>query len=123
MTDEISRHETAARKLGVIEPASLERGTIIFLECDNDLLLELIASDPTHKTYTACANFGTLSRSQPVQILGAVEPGAEKTIIPGIIGRGLRLALKIRGRLKILPPVQMATVKGKGWSYDLWESE
>ncbi len=120
MTDVSNKYETAARKQGVIEPAGLKRGTVIFLECDNDLLLELIATDPTRKTYTASANFGTLVRPQPVQILGAVEPGAERNVIPGLIGRDLRLALKIRGRLKVLPAVRQATIKGPNWSYDMW---
>jgi hypothetical protein len=121
--DKLSRHEVAARLAGVIEPLGLRRGTVIFLECENDLLLELIATDPALKTYTASANFGTLSRPQPVQILGAVEPGAEKVIILGIIAKDLRLALKIRGRLKVLPAVRYATVKGSGWSYDLWKDD
>jgi len=120
MTDVSNKYEVAARKQGVIEPTGLMRGTVIFIECDNDLLLELIATDPTHKTYTASANFGTLVRPQPIQILGAVEPGAERNIIPGLIARDLRLALKIRGRLKVLPAVRQATIKGAGWSYDLW---
>ena len=116
----MNKYETAARKAGVIEPGELKRGTVIFLECDNDLLLELIATDPTRKTYTASANTGTLVRPQPVQILGAVEPGAERNILPGFIARGLRLALKIRGRLKVLPAIKHATIKGPNWSYDLW---
>ena len=121
MKNSSSRHEIAARAAGVIEPTKLRRGTVIFLVCENDLLLELIATDPLLKTYTASANFGTLARSQPVEILGAVEPGVEKAIIHNIIAKDLRLALKIRGRLKILPAVRTATVKGPKWSYDLWE--
>jgi len=116
----MNKYETAARKVGVIEPAELKRGTVIFLECDNDLILELIATDPTRKTYTACANTGTLVRPQPVQILGSVEPGAERTILQGFIARDLRLALKIRGRLKVLPAVKQATIKGSNWSFDIW---
>lgn len=120
MENSLNKHEIAARETGVIEPSQLRRGTVIFLTCENDLLLELIATDPSLKIYTGSANFGTLARPQPVEILGAVEPGAEKTIIHGIIAKDLRLALKIRGRLKILPVVCTATIKGSGWSYDLW---
>jgi hypothetical protein len=122
MVNTCSKYETDARKQGVIEPTKLPRETVIFLECENNLLLELIASDPAQQTYTASANFGTLVRPQPVQILGAVEPGLERNIIQGIIAKGLRIALKIRGRLKVLPTVKQATVKGSTWSYDLWSN-
>lgn len=120
MVNTRSQYEIDARKQGVIEPTKLPRETIVFLECENNLLLELIATDPTKQTYTASANFGTLVRPQTVQVLGAVEPGLDRTLIHGIIAKGLRVALQIRGRLKVLPMVQQATIKGKNWSYDLW---
>ncbi len=46
MTD-VNKYETAARQQGIIEPAGLKRGTVIFLECDNDLRYSTVPSvDP-----------------------------------------------------------------------------
>lgn len=117
---DLARLEADARKAGVIELTKLARGTVIFLECDNDLILEFTATDPALKTFTATANFGSLKRDQPVQILGAVAPGAERHIFPGVIIKDLRLALKIHGRLKILPMVVSGSLRGPDWYYDIW---
>jgi len=107
------------RQEGVIELGKLSPKTIILVETNKYVFEFHIEAD---SVYVSSSNTEVISGLQQCIIAGCIDENG--TLFAGLISRGKHLIIHIKNRRRyVTGRIKSASVRGDGWSYELWKTE
>jgi hypothetical protein len=105
------------RDEGVIEPARLATGTTLLLE-SNAQVYELSIREGGLISAVGCGKRGFLQ--QIVEFVGSLDQRG--TLFAGLIVKDYHMVLKIDTGRYVTGCIRSASIRGPGYSYELWEN-
>lgn len=107
----------AKRAEGIIEPAKLPPETTIYIETTAQVYEFTTAIGD--KLWASGAGKRPFSRQQ-IEFAGSIDQ--DGTLYAGMIVRGLHMIFKLKDGRYTTGCVNTASIRGKGYSYEMWEN-